>query len=292
MKFVGQRLRTSAAGLALGVTLAACGQAAQEQAGTAYADPGIGHVHGLGVDPADGALYVAGHYGLFKITSPAVATRVADRDQDHMGFTIMGPKTFLASGHPSVEDVSTGRPPHLGLIRSTDSGLTWQTLSEDGSADFHSIQPAGDSLYAYDSQTSKVWRSLDGGSTWTQGAKEKVIDLGAEAAQPSRVYATTPDGLKVSEDGGLNYEEIAKAPLLSHIDVVADGVLVGAAADGQIHTSQDSGKTWSVAGRFPRQAAAFTAVDRQRLLAAMEDGTVLDSKDGGKTFTTAFSPAG
>ncbi|MFC4111046.1 F510_1955 family glycosylhydrolase [Nonomuraea zeae] len=290
MKFAGQQLRMGAAAIALGVTLAACGQAAQAPGGTAHADLGIGHVHGLGVDPADGILYVAGHYGLFKITSPTAATRVADRDQDHMGFTIMGPKTFLASGHPSAEDASAERPPHLGLIKSTDSGLTWKTISEDGSADFHSIQPAGDNLYAYDSQTSKVWRSIDGGTSWTQGTEEKVIDLGASAERTSRIYATTPDGLKVSEDGGLNYIDLTKAPLLSHIDVLPGEVIVGAGADGQIHTSQDSGKTWSATGKLPAQAAAFTAVDRQRLLAALEDGTVLQSKNGGETFTTAFSP--
>lgn len=292
MKHVGQRLRAVATGVALSVTLAACGQATSESGETPDPDLGIGHVHGLGIDPADGALYVAGHHGLFKITSPATATRVADRDQDHMGFTITGPKTFLASGHPSPEDISSEHPPHLGLIKSADSGRTWKTLSEDGSADFHSIQPAGDHLYAYDSQTSKVWRSIDGGATWSQGAEEKVIDLGANAEQPSRIYATTPDRLKVSEDGGVNFRHVTKAPLLSHIDVLTGDVLVGAGAEGRIHISQDSGKTWSASGNLPGQAAAFTAVDRQRLLAAMEDGTVLESKDSGKTFIPAYSPAG
>jgi hypothetical protein len=200
MKFAGQRLRMGVAGIALGVTLTACGQAAQEPGGTANADLGIGHVHGLGVDPADGALYVAGHYGLFRITSPTAATRVADRDQDHMGFTIMGPKTFLASGHPSAEDVSPERPGY--------------------------------------------------------------------------------------------YDDLTKAPPLSHVDVLPGEVLVGAGADGRVHISQDSGRTWSAAGKLPAQAAAFAAVDRQHLLAALEDGTVLESKDGGKTFTTAAWPSG
>ncbi|MGW3352750.1 F510_1955 family glycosylhydrolase [Nonomuraea rubra] len=292
MKRAGQRLCANVAGIALALALAGCGQGAQEPGATSDPSLGTGHVHGLGIDPSDGALYVAGHYGLFKITSSSTASRVADRDQDHMGFTIAGPKTFLASGHPSAEDVAPERPPHLGLIKSTDSGLTWKTISEDGSADFHSIQPAGDNLYAYDSQTSKVWRSLDGGATWTQGTEEKIIDLGADSEQSSRLYATTPDGLKVSEDGGLNYNDLTNAPLLSHIDVLPGEVLVGAGADGQIHISQDSGKSWSAAGKLPGQAAAFTAVNRRHLLAAMDDGTVLQSKDGGETFATAFSPAG
>ncbi|TMR93570.1 F510_1955 family glycosylhydrolase [Nonomuraea basaltis] len=292
MRYIGRWLRTGAAGVVLGVALAGCGQASPEHGGAAEPDLGIGHVHGLGVDPADGALYVAGHYGLFKVTSPTTMARVADRNQDHMGFTIVGPKTFLASGHPSAEDVSPERPPHLGLIRSADAGVTWKTVSADGSADFHSIQPAGDNLYAFDSQTSKIWRSLDGGATWTQGSEGQAIDLGAGAEQPSRVYATTPDGLKVSEDGGVSFTGVTKAPLLSHVDVLPGEMLVGAGADGQIHTSPDAGKTWTAAGKLPGQASAFTAVDRQRLLAALEDGTVLESKDGGKTFATAFRAAG
>jgi photosystem II stability/assembly factor-like uncharacterized protein len=291
MRYVGRRLRTGAAGVVLAVALAGCGQASPEPGGAAEPDLGVGHVHGLGVDSADGALYVAGHHGLFKVTSPTAMARVADRNQDHMGFTIAGPKTFLASGHPSAADVSPGAPPHLGLIKSTDSGITWKSISEHGSADFHSIQPAGDSLYAFDSQTSKVWRSLDGGATWTQGTEERVIDLGAGADEPSRVYVTTPEGLKVSEDGGVNFTDMAKAPLLSHVDALSSGWLVGPGADGKIHTSQDGGKTWSAAGALPGQAVAFTAVDRQRLLAALQDGTVLKSKDGGKTFATAFRAA-
>ena len=224
MKFAGQRLRMGAAGVALGIALAGCGQAAQEPVGTTDADAGMGHVHGLGIDPADGALYVASHHGLFKVASPTTVTQVADRDQDHMGFTITGPKTFLASGHPSAEDASPERPPHLGLIKSTDSGLTWKAISEDGSADFHSIQPAGDNLYAYDSQTSKVWRSIDGGGTWTQGTEEKVIDLGASAEQSSRVYATTPDGLKVSDDGGLNYNTLTEPPGIRFAEMCSSGL--------------------------------------------------------------------
>ena len=73
----------------------------------------IGHVHGLlGIDPADGTLYAAGHFGVFRIDEDGIATRIADRWQDTMAFTVTGPGTFLASGHP---DVRENLPPHLGL---------------------------------------------------------------------------------------------------------------------------------------------------------------------------------
>ncbi|MDQ3275042.1 MAG: exo-alpha-sialidase, partial [Actinomycetota bacterium] len=64
------------------------------------ADPGVVHVHGLGINPKDGALFVATHTGVFRIPESGQAVRIADRWQDTMGFTVVGPDHFLASGHP------------------------------------------------------------------------------------------------------------------------------------------------------------------------------------------------
>ncbi|MER5427130.1 F510_1955 family glycosylhydrolase [Streptosporangium roseum] len=284
------RLRASAALALLALLGTAC---AGESPGKAAdpADPGIGHVHGLGVDPADGTIYIAGHYGLFQIRSPDTAQRIADRVQDHMGFTVVGPETFLASGHPAAADVPPGGSPHLGLIRTTDAGTTWTSVSEAGSADFHSIQPAGTALYAYDSQTERVRRSVDEGRTWVPGAKAQVIDLAGHEEEPNRVYATTQDGLQVSHDSGMNFTALTSAPLLSHVDSLSKDELIGVGVDGQVQASENGGKTWQASGRLPGQASAFTAVNRQRLLAAMDDGTVMESSDGGRQFSVVYRPA-
>ncbi|MFJ2593730.1 hypothetical protein [Streptomyces erythrochromogenes] len=71
---------------------------------------------------------------------------MADRYQDTMGFTVTGPRTFLASGHPSPSDPEA-RSPHLGLIRSTDADRTRQKVSAGGEADFHALVRAGSTLY-------------------------------------------------------------------------------------------------------------------------------------------------
>ncbi|GGL59785.1 F510_1955 family glycosylhydrolase [Planomonospora parontospora] len=270
---------------------AACSGQPSPIATSAPDDPGVGHIHGLGVDPADGSIYLAGHYGLFQVRSPQSAVRVADRIADHMGFTVVGPKTFLASGHPGAAEMSTGGAPHLGLIRTTDAGASWSPVSEAGVADFHAIQPAGSSLYAYDSQTSRVRRSTDGGRTWVQGAQMQVADLAGNAVQPDRVYATTPDGLQVSEDGGASFTVLPTAPLLSHVDAPTKNALVGVGADGQVHTSKDAGKTWQATGEISGQVTAFTAVDGQRLLAALAEGTVVESRNAGTDFSVAYRPA-
>jgi photosystem II stability/assembly factor-like uncharacterized protein len=282
------RLRAAAAALTiLALAASACGQSRSSSA-PAPDDRGIGHIHGLGVDPADGAVYLAGHFGLFKVGSVQTAERVAGRVQDHMGFTVTGPGTFLASGHPGDPQASS---PHLGLIRSTDAGRTWATVSEGGAADFHALQSAGGVLYAYDSRTGRIRSSTDGGTTWTPGAEENVIDLGANTAEPDRLYATTPDGLKVSTDGGMSFTGVQGARLLSHIDSPAKDVLVGADTEGRVQISRDAGRTWQAGGTLPGQATAFTAVDGDLLLAATEDGTVHESRNGGRDFDVVFRPA-
>ncbi|MEW1843055.1 F510_1955 family glycosylhydrolase [Nonomuraea angiospora] len=274
--------------LALAIGLTACG--AGEPAATPSAQPsdvGVGHVHGLGVDPATGKTYVAGHFGLFTLENGKLV-RVGDRDADHMGFTVAGPKTFYASGHPAADDITAGQQPHLGLIRSTDSGLTWEQVALAGKADFHALQVAGKTAYGYDSQTGQIWRGQ--GADLEPAARLDLLDLAAGADAPDRLYATTPDGVKVSTDSGKSFEPLKGAPLLSFLDVVGKDRLVGVDPGGQVQASADRGATWQPAGRLPMQAVAFTAVSADRLLAAAMDGTVYESTNGGKDFTTVHQP--
>ncbi|WP_433229136.1 WD40/YVTN/BNR-like repeat-containing protein [Actinomadura formosensis] len=150
------------------VLLAACGTGTGQESAAhpAGAEAEIGHIHGVAMDPADNAIYVGAHFGVFKIESPDRASRVGKNRQDTMGFAIVGPRTFLASGHPAADEAATGAPPHLGLIRSTDAGRTWTSVSEVGKADFHALQQAGPVLYVYDGQAQGVRRSDDGGRTF------------------------------------------------------------------------------------------------------------------------------
>jgi hypothetical protein len=72
-------------------------------------EPGISHVHGLGINPADGALIVATHFDSFRVPPDGdEAVRIGDSFQDTMGFTVAGPDHFLGSGHPDVEGVRAG----------------------------------------------------------------------------------------------------------------------------------------------------------------------------------------
>ncbi|MEU5991896.1 F510_1955 family glycosylhydrolase [Spirillospora sp. NPDC047418] len=272
------------------IVLAACGAEADDaKAPAPSAEAQIGHIHGVAMDPADKSVYVAAHFGVFKIESPDRVSRVGTNRQDTMGFTIVGPRTFVASGHPAMDDMKKKDvPPHLGLIRSTDAGQTWTTVSEAGKADFHALQQAGQTLYAYDSQTQSVRHSRDDGRTWTLGERLDVNDLGAYKDRPDEVYAATPEGLQKSNDSGGSFKTVSDAPVLTHVDVVGGKTLIGVAPDGQIHVKAGDGD-WQRLGQLPGgQAAAFTAVDSQHLLAAAEDGSVYESRDGGRTFNVLY----
>lgn len=110
MRGVPSRSRQQCTAAAVAVRGSCSSDGADAGKDTAAGDPGTGHLHGLGVDPADGTVYAAGHLGLFRF-SDGKALCVADRAQDLMGFTITGPSVFLSSGHPSP----AGAPPPTRL---------------------------------------------------------------------------------------------------------------------------------------------------------------------------------
>ncbi|MER7000419.1 hypothetical protein [Streptomyces sp. NPDC000410] len=128
-----------------------------------------------------------------------------------MGFTVTGPRTFLAGSHPFPTD-PTATSPRPGLIRRTDAGQTWTTVSAAGQADFHSLQQAGQILYGLDSRTSQAWANSDAGATWERRAKVPADDLAAHAGTPQEVWATTGEGLLHSTAGGATLQPVPGAP--------------------------------------------------------------------------------
>jgi hypothetical protein len=68
---------------------------------TSEAGPGPVHVHGLGVNPSDGALFIATHTGLFRAADgDGTAVRVGGSFQDTMGFTVVRGRAESTRGRP------------------------------------------------------------------------------------------------------------------------------------------------------------------------------------------------
>jgi hypothetical protein len=108
-----------------------------------------------------------------------------------MGFTVVGPSTFLGSGHP---DAREDHPPRLGLIESTDAGETWQPLSLRGEADFHALHAAHGNVYGYEAGSGQFMVSADR-QQWQTRSELPMRDFAVSPTDPDTVLATTERGL-------------------------------------------------------------------------------------------------
>ncbi|RIK44983.1 MAG: hypothetical protein DCC57_16980 [Chloroflexi bacterium] len=247
--------------------------------------PGVVHVHGLGINPKDGALFAATHTGLFRIAE-GKAVRVSNRYPDLMGFTVVGPDHFLASGHPDLRDYRAGTlPPLLGLIESTDGGQTWRPVSLLGQADFHVLQVAHGFIYGYDSTSSRLMVSLTGAS-WEQRATVALRDVVVHPAQAELVFGLTEQGLRRSQDGGRTWQPAAAPPLLL-LAWPQPEQLWGLAADGVVFRSADAGETWQRHGQLPGTPAALL-VAGSPLYAAIHQGGIYQSRDDGVSWQLLY----
>ena len=252
------------------------------------ADPGVVHVHGLGVDPGDGTLYAATHTGLFSVPEQGRAVRVADRYQDTMGFTVTGPRTFLGSGHPDLREDS---PRLLGLIESTDGGRTWTPLSLRGEADFHVLHAAHGRIYGYDSTSGTFMVSGDR-KRWDRRATLPMRDFAVSPDQSDTLLATTERGLARSSDGGRRWQRVDGVPAVLVLAWAEDGSLYGVGPDGTVQHSADGGSTWTRRGAAGGEPEAITVDVRdggETLYLAVRGRGILSSGDGGRTFTTRYT---
>lgn len=281
-------LTSAVAALVLALTGCSTGTDAPAAPGRAAGpdDPGVAHVHGLGVDPADGVLYAATHFGLFALPEGGEARRIADRYQDTMGFTVVGPSTFLGSGHPDPRK-DPQLPPRLGLIRSTDAARTWQTVSLTGEADFHALHSAHGNVYGWDSGTGRLMVSVDDGRTWDTRSTLQLRDFAVSPDDADVLLATSAQGLARSADGGRTFAAVAGAPVLTVLAWQRSDALYGVDPAGQVHVSADGGRTWQPRGDLGGEPEALAAHDG-RLYAAATGRGVLASADDGRTWTVRY----
>lgn len=256
-------------------------------AGLVGSGPDLAHVHGLGVNPMDGSLYIATHTGLWRAgRGNRTATRVGDSKQDVMGFSVVGPDRFFGSGHPGP---GQSAPPNLGLIRSDDGGRSWEPVSLLGEADFHVLRSRGRTVYGFNGLSGTLMASRDGGRRWQQQAPPgPLIDLAIDPADPRRVVVSTDEALFGSSDAGGGWRPLAddRIGLLAWPERERLYFIDGS---GQVSRSEDCGRVWREMGSIGAQPAAFAAADGA-LYAALPDGTVKRSSDDGATWSVRVAP--
>lgn len=277
---------------ALGATIAAAvlvsGCSTQPVADQPAAPVTFEHIHALVAGQEDGSLLVGTHEGLYRLSidSGNTATAVGPiggLDFDPMGFTLAD-GTAYASGHPGPTTPNAFGSPNLGLITSTDLGATWTNVSLTGVTDFHglTVMVSGGGppqVFGLDPSKERIQRSLDGGLTWGDGAELVARDILAVGDQ---LYATTPDGLEVSEDGGVTFRVESTAPPLYLVAADQDGTIAGVDTSGTVWT-RSAGQTWTSGGAVEGTPQAL-AVDGTRIFVA-DDRGISSTDDVGATWT-------
>jgi hypothetical protein len=197
-------------------------EAARVFTGVPFTDPGPIHVHGLGINPTDGSLFIATHTGLFRVGT------------DSTGKNVYG------------YDASNDR-----LLASADEGRTWKEL--DKPAPIVDLAPDPGSpqrllTTAVGGLDQGMYASQNGGGSW----KRLNYAVGL-LAWPSakRLYLVDDQGtVLASRDGGRTLERRGEtggepAALLA----VGNDELYVALHDGTIKRSTDAGSSWTVRSR-------------------------------------------
>ena len=279
--------RTSVAVLAVALLAAGCG--GNDDALVAEAGA-LGHIHDL-VVTEEGDLLVASHSGLYRIDAIDRAVLVGTEQHDLMSMS-SDADGLLASGHPDlrlekykVED----HPPHLGLARSHDMGITW-SVEQDllGTRDFHALVPTPEGIFAADAQGTIMFRGPDG--DWSELGDLTARDLAVNPTNTHSLVATDYDGiLWASSEGGQTWVQVNTAPAMIEIEWPESGRLVGASEEGTIYTSTSLDGPWDEADTGFEEVETLHLHD-DRWWLTTHGGAIHSSDDNGQTWADVYQP--
>jgi photosystem II stability/assembly factor-like uncharacterized protein len=207
----------------------------------------------------------------------------------------------------------------LGLApRHAGAGAPWQKIYDVPSASFSAIEMFDDSL-GLASTSAAIFRTTDGGATWTQPSDEVRGASAFAFADASRVWRISGSQIDRSDDGGLTWTPQATGSdvILTSIAVVSrddvwlagDDTFAGAGDVGPLgyrdsvvlHTT-DGGATWQrvspLAGYATFDTVAFAGADGWLVASPCKSGqsfqdcpttnrALLRTTDAGRTWQVA-----
>jgi hypothetical protein len=206
-----------------------------------------------------------------------------------------------------------------GVWKSTDGGATWtQTLSsvmfygggnERIGGECIIFHPTNDLEAWAGSHTNGLWKSMDGGSTWTSNSAFSATNIVASVyihpSYPDQIFVAGDGGLAVSTNHGTSWTQVmSTGGIIYRVTRGADGTVYFCGLNGSTHILQKitSTNNWTNAAGyvFTDLSGAYTSSgwlstgNPINLLTILRDGRLVAgdydntrvSTDGGVTFTS------
>jgi hypothetical protein len=277
------------------LAFAACGGDASSPDNAASITTGTGKdVLSIAIDPSDGTLMAGSGPTFYRLKPGAKAPETAAGNLSTpkgkgtltrdvvVRFAADG--TIIASGHSG----EAALPPVLGLVKSTDEGETWQSISGLGKADYHEIELAGNRIFALRNEDpGMIQISADGGKTWESREAPSVatpIDIAINPGAPDQWAVSTNQGTFISANGGKSWRQW-DTTFGPRIAWAKPDALYLAGKDGKVKKSPDAGKTWQDVGTIGSGPRELTVSPKGELYASIAGGEIRRSTDGGATWS-------
>ena len=195
----------------------------------------------------------------------------------------------------------------VGLLRSTDNGLTWRLDNEGGVplVGFSFVE-RGDNRWVYAGNGGGIFGSPDEGITWRvlhtvfydpENFYPPIVDATASTPTGGMLYAERYNGIYATFDHGSNWISITQSLLWQPAALCIDrrGDMLGGDSWGLVYLRRNGASEWIEILRFadyPQAWLRCLAVDSSGTYYVGYRGGLKASYDGGATWTDAPELAG